>query len=75
MIGVFHVKQFNNWTNNSQHVDYVIDYEELDKTYSQLHLSELDTKSIARYGKRKVTGSDDKVHTSPLYICTKRRVY
>ena len=64
------MKQFNNWTNNSQHVDYVIDYEELDQTYSQLHLSELDTKSIARYGKRKVTGSDDKVHTSPLYICT-----
>lgn len=64
------MKQFTSWTNNPNHVDYVIDYEELDSRYSQLHLSELDTKSIARYGKRKVMGSDDKIHTSPLYICT-----
>lgn len=68
--GVFHVKQFNNWTADPNHIDYVINYEELDSTYSQLHLHELDTKSIARYGKKKVIGTDEKVHTSPLYICT-----
>ena len=67
---VFHVKQYNSWTADPNHIDYVINYEELDATYSQLHLSELDTKTIARYGKRKVVGKDDKVHTSPLYICT-----
>lgn len=64
------MKQFTSWTKIPNHVDYVINYEELDSRYSQLHLSELDTKSIARYGKRKVIGSDDKAHTSPLYICT-----
>lgn len=64
------MKQFNNWTSDPTHVDYVIDYTELDSRYSQLHLHELDTKSIARYGKKKVIGEDDKVHTSPLYICT-----
>lgn len=64
------MKQFTTWTKNPHHVDYVIDYEELDSRYSQLHLSELDTKTIARYGKKKVIGSDDEIHTSPLYICT-----
>lgn len=64
------MKQFNTWTSDSTHVDYIIDYTELDSRYSQLHLHELDTKSIARYGKKITLGKDDKLHTSPLYICT-----
>ena len=64
------MKQFNTWTSDPTHVDYVIDYTELDSRYSQLHLHELDTKSIARYGKKITIGKDDKPHTSPLYICT-----
>ena len=64
------MKQFNSWTSDPQHIDYVINYEELDNIYSQLHLSELDADTTARYGKKKVVGKDDKVHTSPLYICT-----
>lgn len=64
------MKQFNTWTSDPTHVDYVIEYTELDSRYSQLHLHELDTKSIARYGKKITLGKDDKPHTSPLYICT-----
>lgn len=64
------MKQFNTWTSDTTHVDYVVDYTELDSRYSQLHLNELDTKSIARYGKKITMGKDNKPHTSPLYICT-----
>lgn len=60
----------NDLTKDNTHIDYIIDYTELDSRYSQLQLHQLNADAYHRYGHRKVIGKDGKVHTSPLYICT-----
>lgn len=57
-------------TKDPEHVDYIINYEELDSKYSQLHLSKLDAKQKAPYMRKQVTGKDGKKHLAQLYICT-----
>lgn len=57
-------------TKDPQHIDYIIDYEELDSTYSQLHLERLHPEIKGRYINKYVMGEDDKLHPAPLYVCT-----
>lgn len=57
-------------TKDPQHIDYIIDYEELDSTYSQLHLDRLHPEIKGRYINKYVMGEDDKLHPAPLYVCT-----
>lgn len=57
-------------TKDTNHCDYIIPYSELDRTYSQLHLSLLDAKTKRKYMKKQVIGEDDKPHNVWLYVCT-----
>lgn len=57
-------------TKDKSHIDYIIDYEELDSRYSQLHLDRLNTEAKKRYMNKFVIGEDDKEHPAPLYTCT-----
>ena len=57
-------------TKDDRHIDYIIDYEELDTTYSQLHLNRLKPEVKGRYMNKYVEAEDGKKHASPLYICT-----
>lgn len=58
------------WTNDAKHIDHVFFYEELDRFYSQLRLSDLDTKTRRKVAKKQVIGKDDKPHNVWLEACT-----
>lgn len=58
-------------TKDPNHVDYIYEYKELNRKMTQLHLSQLDTKTRHKIAKKQVIGDDDKPHNVWLEVCTK----
>lgn len=57
-------------TKNHDHIDYIWRYEELDRTYSQLRLSQYDTKKKQNIAKKYHTDENGKTRSSWMQVCT-----
>ena len=57
-------------TIDKQHIDYIWDYAELDRTYSQLRLKDYDTAKKTNIAKKYTEDKNGKRHSTWLQVCT-----